>query len=111
MTEVYQTGVHYQMTHALALLLLALLAARPLSEGAAALGRYPEPGETTLPAVAPSILRGVGALFMVGTFLFSGSLYALALSSVRIFGAITPFGGLAFMAGWGTLAWSVGARR
>lgn len=46
-----------------------------------------------------------GWLFLAGVVLFSGSLYALALTGVRGFGAVTPFGGLAFLAGWAAFAW------
>lgn len=46
------------------------------------------------------------ALFLPGVLLFSGSLYALALGAPRILGAVTPIGGLLFLAGWGVLAWS-----
>lgn len=83
--EVYQTGVQYQMYHALALLLVALLAERHL---------------------APARVRIVGWLFTAGMLFFSGSLYALALSGVRVLGAITPLGGVCFLAGWLTLALS-----
>jgi len=59
---------------------------------------------------SPSPLAAwAGWLLVLGTVLFSGSLYALALSGIRIFGAITPLGGLAFMAGWICLA--LAARR
>jgi uncharacterized membrane protein YgdD (TMEM256/DUF423 family) len=75
---VFETGARYQMYHALALLGVAW-----------ALTRWPGPW----PARA-------GWLFAVGTLLFSGSLYALALSGVRWLGAVTPLGGLAFLAGW-----------
>jgi uncharacterized membrane protein YgdD (TMEM256/DUF423 family) len=78
-TAVYQTGVQYHVTHALALLLIALL-----------LGQFPN----------AKPLRAAGGLFAVGIIIFSGSLYALALSGIRIFGAITPLGGLCFLAGW-----------
>ena len=44
--------------------------------------------------------------FLVGVFVFSGSLYAMALGGPRLLGAITPIGGVAFMVGWGMLAWS-----
>ena len=47
---------------------------------------------------------------MVGTLVFSGSLYALSFTGVRWLGAITPLGGLAFLAGWGLLAWAAWAR-
>lgn len=83
---VLQTGVHYQMLHALALLGLALLA-RQL------------PGR---------LLWVAGNLFVLGIVLFSGSLYALTLSGVSALGMITPLGGLAFLAGWlclGAHAW------
>jgi len=79
---VFETGARYQMVHA-----LALLAA------AGAWTRWPGP-----------LLRAAGWLFVAGTVLFSGSLYALALTGVRGLGAVTPFGGLAFLAGWGCFA-------
>jgi uncharacterized membrane protein YgdD (TMEM256/DUF423 family) len=50
--------------------------------------------------------RFAPALFLSGVVLFSGSLYALALGAPRIVGAITPIGGLLFLAGWGVLAWA-----
>jgi uncharacterized membrane protein YgdD (TMEM256/DUF423 family) len=84
---VFETAARYQMYHALALLAVAWVAAR-----------WPGP----LPQWA-------GWLFVVGTVLFSGSLYALALSGVRWLGAITPLGGAAFLAGWICLA--LAARR
>lgn len=79
---VFETAARYQMYHALALLAVAWVAER-----------WPGP----LPQWA-------GWLFVVGTVLFSGSLYALALSGVRWLGAITPLGGAAFLAGWICLA-------
>lgn len=87
---VFQTGVHYQMLHALALLALALLV-RQL------------PGR---------LLLAAGYLFTLGIVLFSGSLYALTLSGVSALGMITPLGGLAFLAGWlclGVSAWRLSA--
>lgn len=75
---VFETGVRYQMYHAFALL-------------AAAWGFSRWRGRTFLWA---------GWLFATGIILFSGSLYALALSGVRGLGAITPLGGLAFLCGW-----------
>ena len=83
----FETGARYQMYHALALLAVAWM-----------LGRWPGPW----PARA-------GWLFLAGTVLFSGSLYALALTGVRSLGAITPLGGAAFLAGWVCLA--LGATR
>jgi uncharacterized membrane protein YgdD (TMEM256/DUF423 family) len=79
MLSVYQTGVQYQMYHALALILVALLSSQL-------------PQSTTV--------NWAGWLFFIGIVLFSGSLYALSLSGIKILGAITPLGGLAFLAGW-----------
>ncbi|HET9451018.1 MAG TPA: DUF423 domain-containing protein, partial [Aggregicoccus sp.] len=55
-------------------------------------------------ALSPGLLAGAGWAFLVGTLLFSGSLYALALTGVRGLGAITPLGGLGFLTGWALLA-------
>ena len=80
----FETGARYQMYHALGLVAAAWAGTRGVAaEGAAA---------------------WAGWLFVAGTVLFSGSLYALALSGVRGLGAVTPFGGVAFLAGWVALA-------
>jgi uncharacterized membrane protein YgdD (TMEM256/DUF423 family) len=79
--EVFQTGAHYQMLHALALLACGW-----------AVERFPG-----------RAVRFAGVAFGLGIVLFSGSLYLLALTGIRGFGAITPFGGLGFLAGWGAL--------
>ncbi len=79
---VFETGARYQMYHAIGLALAAWVASR-------------SPG----PAAA-----WAGWLFLAGTLLFSGSLYALALTGIRTLGAVTPFGGVAFIAGWIALA-------
>jgi uncharacterized membrane protein YgdD (TMEM256/DUF423 family) len=86
---IFETASRYQMYHALALVLVGVLASR---------GGLPER------VSAP--LQLAGGLFVVGTVLFSGSLYVLSLSGQRWLGAITPLGGLAFLAGWLALAWS-----
>jgi uncharacterized membrane protein YgdD (TMEM256/DUF423 family) len=86
--SIFEVGVRYQMYHALALLAVAWAYTR-------------WPGAT----VAAS-----GWLFVAGTALFSGSLYALSLTGARWLGAITPFGGLAFLAGWLCLAWAAWKR-
>lgn len=85
MLAVFETGARYQMYHALALLALAWATT-----------------QWQLPHAAP-----VGWLFVAGIVLFSGSLYLLALTGARGFGAITPIGGVAFIAGWGVLAWDL----
>jgi uncharacterized membrane protein YgdD (TMEM256/DUF423 family) len=83
MLTVFETGARYQMFHALALGLIGLVAlARP----------------------ATPHLDAAGWSMLVGILLFSGSLYALALSGIRPLGAITPFGGVAFLAGWTLIA-------
>lgn len=85
MLAVYHTGVEYQFYHAFALLAVGVLY----------LVR-PAPG-----------LGIAGWCFAAGVLLFSGSLYLLALSGTRWLGAITPLGGLLFLAGWAALAWAV----
>jgi uncharacterized membrane protein YgdD (TMEM256/DUF423 family) len=81
----FETAARYEMVHALALLLV----------GRMAVGR-------------PSRwLEWAGRLFLVGTVLFSGSLYLLVLTETPWLGAITPLGGVAFIAGWLALAFSV----
>jgi uncharacterized membrane protein YgdD (TMEM256/DUF423 family) len=81
---VWQTAVQYHAWHALAL----------LATGVVMLVK-PEAGFAL-----------AGWLFVAGIVLFSGSLYALALSGVRGLGAVTPFGGVTFLAGWIAFAWS-----
>ena len=82
--EIWETGTKYQMYHALALILVALLLSR-------------------LSADSTSLIIA-GYAFITGTILFSGSLYALSLSGIKILGAITPIGGVAFITGWICLA-------
>jgi uncharacterized membrane protein YgdD (TMEM256/DUF423 family) len=82
MLSVFEVGVRYQMYHAFALIAAAW-----------AHSRWPSPLVTT-----------GGWLFVVGTILFSGSLYLLSVSGVRWLGAITPLGGLALSAGWVCIA-------
>ena len=81
MLTAFETGVRYQMYHALAILVAAV-----------ALGFLDD-----------RLLRAGGWLFALGIVLFSGSLYALALTGVTTLGMITPLGGLAFLAGWALL--------
>ena len=85
---IFQTGTHYQLIHALALFGVGLLALHV-------------PGR--LPTIA-------GTAFAVGILLFSGSLYLLTLTGISKLGIITPFGGVAFLAGWlclGLAAWKL----
>jgi uncharacterized membrane protein YgdD (TMEM256/DUF423 family) len=83
MLDVWQTAAHYQMYHALALLAVAwIMHQAPLSRSAMA----------------------AGWAFIAGVALFSGSLYAMALSGIRDLGAITPLGGVALIIGWICLA-------
>lgn len=76
----YQTGTYYQMFHVLALMGLALLIMRL--------------------SIVPNVLQVAGYLWMLGTVLFSGSLYGLALSGPSWLGPITPLGGVLLIAGW-----------
>jgi uncharacterized membrane protein YgdD (TMEM256/DUF423 family) len=81
---VFETAARYQMYHGLALLAVAWASVR-------------------WPGALP---QWAGWFFVLGTVLFSGSLYALALTGVRWLGAVTPLGGIAFLAGWLCLALS-----
>ena len=81
----WNTGVLYQLLHAVALIGIAGCA------------------QVTPNAIQQRYMAWVGRFWVVGIVLFSGSLYVLALGGPRIFGPITPFGGLALMLGWMTL--------
>ena len=83
--EVFQTGIHYQMFHAMALLALGLWSA------------YQPSASTSF----------AGWAFVLGVILFSGSLYALAVTQIHYLGMITPLGGVLFLLGWLSFAWSV----
>jgi uncharacterized membrane protein YgdD (TMEM256/DUF423 family) len=87
--QVFETGVRYQLFHALAMVLVGI-----------ALERTPR-----------NALRAAGWLFVAGSVLFCGSLYALALTGQRALGAITPLGGLCFLAGWTATAMGMGTRK
>lgn len=89
MLAVFETAVRYQMYHAFALLITA-----------AAIGRV---GDARLLSIA-------GWSFITGVVLFSGTLYALALTGLSGLGAVTPVGGLAFLLGWACLAIFAAAR-
>ena len=88
MLAVFETGVRYQMYHVFAMCAAAWAFARWQRR----------------------IFEVGGWLFAAGIVVFSGSLYVLALTGTRWVGAITPIGGLAFLAGWLCLVWGAGAR-
>jgi uncharacterized membrane protein YgdD (TMEM256/DUF423 family) len=81
---VYEKAVFYHFVHGIGILLISLLA--------------------RVGILSASAEERAGWLMAIGIVLFSGSLYALAISGVRILGAVTPFGGVAFIAGWVLLA-------
>ena len=83
--SVYEKAVFYHFVHALGILIVALLA---------------RAGAIGLPGA-----NRVGWLLSIGILIFSGSLYALAISGVRVLVAITPLGGIAFIAAWVVLAY------
>jgi uncharacterized membrane protein YgdD (TMEM256/DUF423 family) len=80
---IFETGVRYQMYHALALFALAW-----------AIGRWPQ-----------RKFKAAAVLLIVGTVVFSGSLQLLALTGARWLGMVTPFGGIALIIGWALVAW------
>ena len=82
MLAVFETGARYQLIHAVAVLAVA----------------------SALIQLQIPLLRTAAWLFLAGSVFFSGSLYALALTGIRILGVVTPFGGLMFLAGWLVLA-------
>ena len=84
MLTIWHTAANYQMMHALGLIAIALL----------------------MPRFNQVLLKRAGLTMLIGILIFSGSLYALALTGMRILGAITPIGGLAFLLAWATLAWA-----
>lgn len=85
MLVVWKTAVEYQFLHALAILLVVALAER----------------------LGQTLANTAVACFAVGVLLFSGSLYALALTGIRPLGAITPLGGIFFLVGWAVLFWAL----
>ena len=82
---IYHTGIDYQFVHALALLLLGALAQHQ----------------------TPKAWQLAATLFIAGVFIFSGSLYLLVLTDTSWLGAITPIGGMSFIAGWAALLWGL----
>ncbi|MBM7714431.1 DUF423 domain-containing protein [Siminovitchia sp. FSL H7-0308] len=77
--EIWKTGVQYQMFHAMGLIAIGIISGK--------IG-------------ASSLLSWSGWLMLIGIILFSGSLYVLSTSGIKVLGAITPFGGVAFLVSW-----------
>ena len=82
--EIFETAARYQMYHALALLFVALLLMQK--------------------KISHSTLVAAGWSFVIGILFFSGSLYVLSLTNIKVFGAIAPLGGAAFIVGWLAIA-------
>lgn len=83
MLSIWHTAANYQMMHALGLITIGLL----------------------MPHLNPVLLKRAGLMMLIGIIIFSGSLYALALTGIHILGAITPIGGVAFLLAWAMLAY------
>lgn len=77
--EIWKTGVQYQMFHALGLIAIGIISGK---------------------VGASSLLSWSGWLMLIGIILFSGSLYVLSTSGIKVLGAVTPFGGVAFLVSW-----------
>ncbi|CAH0525048.1 DUF423 domain-containing protein [Vibrio hippocampi] len=86
--SVFETGVHYQFIHTLAVIFCVVLALQSNSHN------------------HQKAFHRAAICFIIGILFFSGSLYALALTGVKWFGPITPLGGVMFMIGWGCLAYA-----
>lgn len=80
-TAIWETGVHYQMFHAIGLIVIGILMSKSLM------------GPTQL-------LSRAGILMFIGVILFSGSLYVLSITQIKVLGAITPIGGVLFLVAW-----------
>ena len=87
MMDIYKTAVLYHFLHALGMLIVSML---------------PKTG-----TLSESGADAVCWLLLAGILIFSGSLYLLAITGTRVLGAITPFGGVAFIAAWLLLAWKL----
>ena len=84
--DTFETAVKYQFYHALALLFLGLLLPKIQADG-------------------QRFLRWAGMAFLLGTIIFSGSLYAICFTGITVFGAVAPLGGSSFIVGWLFLFW------
>lgn len=81
--DIYQTAVQYHMMHALGLIFIAFLADRFANV---------------------SLIHWAGWIMFIGIVLFAGSLYVLSITNISVLGAITPFGGVAFITAWALVA-------
>lgn len=82
----FETGVKYHFYHALGLLIVGILQKK-----------FPQ----------AKLLASASVMMLLGIFIFSGTLYALALTEIKWLGAITPIGGLGFIFAWGLIAWDI----
>jgi len=96
----FETGVRYQMWHALALFVVVIVEAWTPSGGSSSFTLVADRGGAPL-------LFAAGWLFAGGIVLFSGSLYALAVTGRRVWGAVTPFGGACLLLGWAMLLFAI----
>jgi uncharacterized membrane protein YgdD (TMEM256/DUF423 family) len=96
----FETGVRYQMWHALALFVVVIVEAWAPSAGSPSFTLVADRGGAPL-------LFAAGWLFAGGIVLFSGSLYALAVTHNRAWGAVTPFGGICLLLGWAMLLFAI----
>jgi len=96
----FETGVRYQMWHALALFVVVIVEAWTPSGGSSSFTLVADRGGAPL-------LFAAGWLFAGGIVLFSGSLYALAVTGRRAWGAVTPFGGACLLLGWAMLLFAI----
>ena len=86
--KAFHTATQYMGYHGLALILVGILCLH-------------------LGADRAKALKKVGILFLAGILMFSGSIYILTFDGPRLFGPVTPLGGLSFIAGWFTFAWAM----
>ena len=85
MFQIFEVGIRYHMYHALALLAVAWVSTQ----------------------YSQNLIQAAGWFFILGVVIFSGSLYILSLSGIKMWGAVTPIGGLLLLAGWSSLALGV----
>ncbi|MCZ6725969.1 MAG: DUF423 domain-containing protein [Acidobacteria bacterium] len=123
----YETGARYHFYHSLGILAVGMLALIRAGRATARVAADPKDpaadprdpaADPKNPAAEPEAaaadpvltrLRWSAVLMLTGIVLFSGSLYTMALTGETWLGAVTPFGGVAFLAAWGLLAWAAGA--